>query len=109
MSKIVSVVVKNVLADKDVLDEARKLLARYGIENTKNGFMVGEFGEVIVAVENGLVKVHYDEFYSSSRILAEKVTDALIAATVAKSARLMGARIVNIRETAEGYKIEGWA
>jgi hypothetical protein len=103
---MVSVVVKNVLADKDVLDEARKLLARYGIENTENGFTVR--GGVIVTVENGLVRVQYDEFYSSSRILAEKVTDALIAATVAKSAKLMGARIVNIRETAEGYEIEGW-
>jgi hypothetical protein len=106
MSRMVSVVVKNVLADKDVLDEARKLLARYGVENAENGFTVGG---VIVAIENGLVKVQYDEFYSSSRILAEKVTDALIAATVAKSAKLMGARIVNIRETAEGYEIEGWA
>jgi hypothetical protein len=106
MSRIVSVVVKNVLADKDVLDEAKKLLAKYGIENTENGFTVG-YG-VIVTVENGLVKIQYDEFYNSSRTLAEKVTDALIAATVAKSAKLIGARIVNIRETAEGYEIEGW-
>jgi alkyl hydroperoxide reductase subunit AhpC len=105
MSRIVSVVVKNVLADKDVLDEARKLLAKYGVENTENGFTVRG---VIVTVENGLVKIQYDEFYNSSRILAEKVTDALIAATVAKSAKLMGARIINIRETAEGYEIEGW-
>jgi hypothetical protein len=105
MSRIVSVVVKNVLADKDVLDEARKLLARYGVEKTENGFRVGE---VTVTVENGIVKVQYDEFYNSSRMLAEKVTDALIAATVAKSAKLMGARIVNIKETAEGYEIEGW-
>jgi hypothetical protein len=106
MSRIVSVVVENVVADRDVLEEAKKLLEKYRVTETSLGFAVSSL--VYVTIENGIAKIHYDQDFPQSRELAARVSDAIIAASVAKSARMLGMN-VHTRETEDGYEIEGWS
>jgi len=105
MSRIVSVVVENVFADREVLEEAKKLLEKYRVAEMPLGFAVSSL--VYVTIEDGIARINYDQDIPHSRELAEKVSDAIIAASVAKSARMLGMDVY-ARETEDGYVIEGW-
>jgi len=104
MSRIVSVTVKEITADKEVIEEALSLLERYNVVRKASQYDVGG---VQLLTENGKVVLRYYGDSQKSTEMAAKVRDALIAASVARSLRLLGVN-VRVMETPNGFTIEGW-
>jgi len=105
MSRLVSVYVECVVADRDVLEEAKKLLEKYGVREIGNRLSVGPVK--VIVLDGGRVEIVYDEDNPRAKDVAAKTMDALIAASVARSVRSMGAS-VRVHETEQGFEIEGW-